>query len=83
MLDEIEDAAHFLHRRLLPAHVIDVHPEVRVIGIDHRLADAGVDVERTQEQHEVGGEQEQDVNEVREARHDRARQGVEGGHRIE
>jgi len=78
LLDEIEDLAHLVDSRFLTADVLDVHAEVGVVGVDHRLADSGVDVERTKEQHEVGGQQEEDVDEIREPGHHGRGQRVEG-----
>ena len=66
MFDEVEDAAHLLDRGLLPAHVLDADPEVGVVGVDDRLADARVDVEGAEEQEEVRAQQEEQIDELRE-----------------
>ena len=67
MLDEPQDPAHLLDGSLLAPDVVHVHAEVGVVGVDHRLADARVDVEGPEEEDEVRGKQEQDVKEIREA----------------
>jgi hypothetical protein len=64
VLDEPEDAVHLADGGLLAADVVHVDPEVRVVGVDHRLADSGVEVERPEEQHEVRAQQEQEIDEL-------------------
>ena len=64
VLDQVEDAAHLFDRSLLTAHVFDAHPEVGVIRVDDRLADARVDVERPEEQQEVRTQQEEEIDEL-------------------
>ncbi len=79
-LDQLEDAAHLFDCGLLPPHVRHVHAEVGVVGVDHRLADARVDVEGQEEDRELGQDQEQDVEQVGE---ERLRQLGKKGKRVE
>ena len=66
VLDELEDALHLVDRGLLAANVLDAHPEVCVVRVDHRLADACVEIEGTEEQHEVGAEEEEQIDHLSE-----------------
>ena len=68
MLDQPQDALHFVDRGFLAPDVVHADPEVGVVGVDHRLADARVQIEGAEEEHEVRAEQEQQVDEIREQR---------------
>ena len=64
VLDEPEDLSHLADRRLLAADVVHAHPEIGVVGVDHGFADSRVEIERAEEEHEVGAEQEEQIDQL-------------------